>query len=254
MENQDSSENQADYQKLFEATEQLHVQVRLINNHLQKLSSSSGQTSDHVVSFMISESEQIAEVWRYAGSRMETGINLYLTMIAAFATGVLIFSSKTYDPQALVAVTIPIAFLLVIAGHVLSLRIIATARLSAENAAAQTLIRAYFLDLDNSIRPYLFLPSTPDLKVTTARFLFVLSIWMGLLAGFVCSGILLLLFPQLALPFTIVTGILVWFLFSFLYLRKQRAAVNSSAKQLTLRLNDLRSSLESNSPEKQSQW
>jgi hypothetical protein len=207
--------------KVLQQLQALQSQVHDLQRQIAKERESSH--TDLSVKFLLAEFNELGQFWRHTDSRLESGLNLYLTASAVIISAIVFFSPRVTDIRLFVIVVVLIALSLFIVGFFLSERIVSSRIIKREYIHALNLIRRFFVDRDAGITPYLFLPFA-DSPVDTPRshaealaslvpaqggFFFVINVWNGLLLGFSTSACVWLIVPSLPMIVFVAAGILV---------------------------------------------
>ena len=135
--------------------------------NVQKQTYSSDPSSIHTknppsetsIQFLLAEYNGLNNLLKHTDERLTATINLFLTMTAVVISGTVFLAQNNSNAELLISLLIPVSLLLSITGSFMSYQLVRARILKAEYLYALNLIRTFFVDLDHSIYPYLFLPT-----------------------------------------------------------------------------------------------
>lgn len=110
------------------------------------------------VEFLLTEYNELGEFWKHTDARIETGINIYLTVCGFAFPGLGLLYQAIQSIQLFVLASIPVAMAIFILGFVLVQRITSADFNKSEYKLGMQIIRRYFADKDPEITPYLYMP------------------------------------------------------------------------------------------------
>ena len=147
-------------QKNIDKVNALHAELSVLRDQIND--SSQTASIERGEEFLLSEFQQVNDLWRHTDSRLESGLNIYLTATAIVIPGLVYIFQNINDFSAFLKIYSLIAIGLLVGGLVLDRRISGTARVKAEYIHALNRIRGYFKERYPQIAQRLVLPSEVD--------------------------------------------------------------------------------------------
>lgn len=197
----------------------LRTKVQKIQEHLNR--NHEVQQKDSA-SFLLAEFNHLSNIWQHTDSRMEKGINIYVTLNAIIVSGLMVLSQQITNYRVFTVIGILITCGLAVIGTLLSIRIMTTKIIKIHYLDAINLIRRYFVDNEESLQKYLLLPVANNLidssdkrkirrHIPVPKVVTFIHVWNALLLSFAVGSILWIIkqtfHPLLPLAGGIVVGI-----------------------------------------------
>lgn len=164
--------------------------------------------------FLLAEFSELAEAWRHTDARIESAINIYLTISASTFPALGLLYQAFQSIQLFLLVSIPILINLFVFGFLFTQRVTSTDITKAEYILGMQMIRRYFIDHDSEISSYLILPvalsAKNDQEIKKQKrpyfhkqLIFAVIAFNSLLVGTIIGSLTWLLFSNTLLPISI---------------------------------------------------
>lgn len=114
--------------------------------------------------FLLTEFSELAEAWRHTDARIESAINIYLTIAASTFPALGLLYQAFQSLRLFILISIPVLITLFVFGFLFTQRVTSTDIIKAEYILGMKMIRRYFIDHDAEISAYIFLPVASPAK------------------------------------------------------------------------------------------
>lgn len=158
------------------------------------------------VQFLLAEFSNLTDLWKHTDSRLESGLNIYLTTNALLISAIAFFSQRVTDTTSFLIIIVFIAVALSVTGIILSTRLLSTAFIKTEYMHARNMIRRYFAERAPDIIPYLYFANKTGMATINKKILLfrtpgtiytALHLWSSFLTSASISVLILLLYTQI---------------------------------------------------------
>lgn len=116
------------------------------------------ENSETTTQFLLAEFNELAEAWRHTDARIDSAINIYLSVVASTFPALGLLYQAFQSIQLFILVSVPMLIILFVFGFMFMQRVTSTDITKAEYILGMQTIRRYFVDQDAEISSYLILP------------------------------------------------------------------------------------------------